>query len=127
MLAAKAQADAAIEPVPDAPGLEGDTWRALPGGGDGDCDDWVMTQRRLLVRWGVSPGALRMLAVRTPANEGHLVLLVATDRGGWVLDNLAPRPYALADMPHTPVAASTEDPLTWESLLGARAWPRGSR
>lgn len=117
---AKAEADRRIVATPDAPGA--DLWRYVgPGGGPGDCDDYAMTSRRLLVRMGVPAGAVRMLVVLTPWAERHLVLEVRTDRGAYVLDNLAPVAYPRAAMPHSPELLSGADPLGPWARVGAGA------
>jgi predicted transglutaminase-like cysteine proteinase len=53
----------------------------------GDCEDYVLLKRRLLVRAGWPPSALLITVVRDNADEGHAVLTVATDKGDYVLDN----------------------------------------
>lgn len=56
----------------------------------GDCEDFVLEKRRALVAQGVSPRALSMAIARTRRGELHAVLVVATDRGELILDNLTP-------------------------------------
>lgn len=68
-----------------------DYW-ALPmeqGKGVGDCEDYVLEKRRALVAAGVPAQALSIALVITPWGESHAVLLVATDQGDMVLDNLS--------------------------------------
>lgn len=113
---AKAEADRRIVPTEEPRGE--DQWRYVGSeGGPGDCDDYAMTTRRLLLGMGVPAGAIRMLVVKAAGTGvAHLVLEVVTSKGSWVLDNLAPVPYRLADMAHFPVAVSTADPMRWKSL-----------
>lgn len=54
----------------------------------GDCEDYVLLKRQLLINEGVSPSALLITVVRRPNGEGHAVLTVRTDRGDFILDNL---------------------------------------
>jgi predicted transglutaminase-like cysteine proteinase len=54
----------------------------------GDCEDYVLLKRRVLMDKGVEPGNLLITVVRKPDGEGHAVLTVRTDRGDFVLDNL---------------------------------------
>jgi predicted transglutaminase-like cysteine proteinase len=70
----------------------GDYW-AVPAGerARGDCEDYVLAKRRALVRAGYPVGALSIAVVETRWGEIHAVLLVATDRGDFVLDNLTGR------------------------------------
>jgi predicted transglutaminase-like cysteine proteinase len=53
----------------------------------GDCEDFALTKRDHLINMGWSPNALRIAVTKTPAGEGHAVLVVKTDRGDLVLDN----------------------------------------
>jgi len=62
---------------------ESDTW-------SGDCDEFVIEKRHQLRLVGFPLSALSFAEVRDSAGSGHLVLLVHTDRGAYVLDNLRP-------------------------------------
>ena len=62
-----------------------DQWRADVG--SGDCEDYVLTKRRELIRRGFPVNAMRIAVVKTPNNVGHAVLVVSTSRGDIVLDN----------------------------------------
>jgi predicted transglutaminase-like cysteine proteinase len=53
----------------------------------GDCRDYALTKRAMLIAAGVPAQALSLAIVRTPQNELHMVLLMQTDRGEFVLDN----------------------------------------
>lgn len=54
----------------------------------GDCEDYVLLKRQMLINAGLAPGALLITVVRKPDGEGHAVLTVRTDRGDFILDNL---------------------------------------
>jgi predicted transglutaminase-like cysteine proteinase len=56
--------------------------------GSGDCEDYVLAKRRSLVEAGWPLTSLMVAVVRKADGEGHAVLIVATDRGDLVLDNL---------------------------------------
>lgn len=56
---------------------------------EGDCEDYVILKRRLLMQRGFEAGDLLITVVRRPDGEGHAVLTVRTARGDFVLDNLA--------------------------------------
>lgn len=60
----------------------------IPDDGWGDCEDYALTKRKLLMDAGMPPGALRIAVVKTGAGTEHAVLTVATDHGDYVLDNL---------------------------------------
>ncbi len=57
--------------------------------GVGDCEDYVLEKRRLLMNLGVPASDLLMTVVLQPNGDGHAVLTVRTDRGDVVLDNLS--------------------------------------
>ena len=56
--------------------------------GKGDCEDYVLMKRRLLMRAGIPENNLPITVVRQADGSGHAVLTVVTDRGDFVLDNL---------------------------------------
>jgi predicted transglutaminase-like cysteine proteinase len=58
-----------------------------PMDGSGDCEDYALLKRRLLLDAGWPRQALRMTVVRDLQGDGHAVLTVATDHGDLVLDN----------------------------------------
>lgn len=74
-----------------------DGWTIAPS--MGDCNDYAVTKRHVLLQRGLPAKALRLSAVRTSSGEGHLVLLVVTTKGELVLDNLtdAIRPWRSTD------------------------------
>lgn len=57
----------------------------------GDCEDYALLKRRILMKDGIPAGDLLMTVVRQNNGDGHAVLTVHTDRGDFVLDNLDPR------------------------------------
>ena len=57
-------------------------------GASGDCEDYVLQKRRMLMERGFAAADLLITVVRRPNGEGHAVLTVRTDRGDFVLDNL---------------------------------------
>ena len=56
---------------------------------EGDCEDYVLLKRKMLMERGFSPSDLLITVVRKPDGEGHAVLTVRTERGDYVLDNLS--------------------------------------
>jgi predicted transglutaminase-like cysteine proteinase len=66
-----------------------DRW-SLPVQARGDCEDFVLAKRAALIDAGVAAEALSIAIAETPRGEVHAVLLVATDRGEFVLDSLSP-------------------------------------
>jgi predicted transglutaminase-like cysteine proteinase len=77
-----------IEPVSDSEhaGVV-DAWD-YPSDGKGDCEDFALLKRRLLIEAGFPRGALLLTVVKDEHGDGHSVLMVRTTRGDFVLDNL---------------------------------------
>lgn len=57
----------------------------------GDCEDYVLLKRRLLMERGFAAGDLLVTVVLQPDGSGHAVLTVRTDHGDFVLDNMRDR------------------------------------
>lgn len=79
-----------VEPVSDLEAYGREEWWAFPSeaGQRGDCEDFALQKRRVLMQRGISASNLLMTVVRKPDGEGHAVLTVRTDRGDYILDNL---------------------------------------
>jgi predicted transglutaminase-like cysteine proteinase len=54
----------------------------------GDCEDFALLKRRILIQRGFSPSNLLMTVVRKPDGEGHAILTLRTAEGDYELDNL---------------------------------------
>ena len=76
-----------IEPVSDKAhwGVE-DRWD-YPTDGKGDCEDYVLLKRKLLIDLGFPRQALLVTVVKDEKNEGHAVLTLKTNKGEFALDN----------------------------------------
>jgi predicted transglutaminase-like cysteine proteinase len=87
LVAVNRQVNGMLEPMTDAEhwGVS-DRWD-LPDDGAGDCEDYQLLKRRLLVAQGFPARALRMTVVIDEIGEGHAVLMARTDRGDFILDN----------------------------------------
>ncbi|QND53089.1 transglutaminase-like cysteine peptidase [Phyllobacterium sp. 628] len=57
----------------------------------GDCEDYVLLKRKILMERGIPVNSLLITVVRQMNGEGHAVLTVRTDRGDYILDNLEAR------------------------------------
>jgi predicted transglutaminase-like cysteine proteinase len=67
-----------------------DYWNVQSGRDEhGDCEDYALTKRHQLIAAGVPPEVLSFGIVRTPWNELHAVLILTTDQGDMILDNLS--------------------------------------
>lgn len=53
----------------------------------GDCEDYVLLKRRLLIEQGWPQSALLITVVRDERRDGHAILTVRTAQGDFVLDN----------------------------------------
>jgi predicted transglutaminase-like cysteine proteinase len=60
---------------------------SYPDDGYGDCEDYVLLKRRMLIKSGWPRETLLVTVVTDKKNEGHAVLTVTTDKGDYVLDN----------------------------------------
>lgn len=56
--------------------------------GFGDCEDIALAKRRALIGLGWNPSVLLMTVAKEADGEGHAVLMVRTDRGDLILDNM---------------------------------------
>ena len=64
-----------------------DQWD-YPSDGKGDCEDYALFKRKILIGEGFPRQALLMTVVKDEQNEGHAILTVKTTAGEFVLDNL---------------------------------------
>lgn len=54
----------------------------------GDCEDYVLLKRHMLIQEGFSASDLLITVVLQPNGDGHAVLTVRTDYGDYILDNM---------------------------------------
>ncbi len=64
-----------------------DQWD-YPSDGKGDCEDYALVKRKILIEEGFPRQALLMTVVKDEHNDGHAVLTVKTNAGDFVLDNM---------------------------------------
>jgi predicted transglutaminase-like cysteine proteinase len=76
-----------VKPAPDADWGVIDKWD-YPADGEGDCEDYALFKRKILMEEGFPRQALLMTVVKDERNEGHAVLTVKTNGGEFVLDNM---------------------------------------
>jgi predicted transglutaminase-like cysteine proteinase len=119
IVAVNANVNAAIKPLTDEDhwGLA-DAWD-LPSDGYGDCEDYQLLKRRLLVDAGLPRRALRMTVVIDEKGEGHAVLMVRTDRGDFILDNKVQAILPWHQTGYIFVKREGQDGPSWTSLGGA--------
>jgi predicted transglutaminase-like cysteine proteinase len=63
-------------------------WWTYPDDGKGNCNDYVLIKRKLLIEAGWPKAALLMTVVVDHHGDGHLILMVRTHRGDLILDNM---------------------------------------
>jgi predicted transglutaminase-like cysteine proteinase len=96
-----------------------DYWEApeLKRGARGDCEDFALVKRRLLIAAGVPATSLSLAIVKTRYHEDHAVLVISTSEGEFVLDSLNSeiRPWQTTDYTWISRQAPGDD-LKWVSL-----------
>jgi predicted transglutaminase-like cysteine proteinase len=110
-----------IKPVTDM-----DHWGVVerwsyPNDGKGDCEDYVLLKRRMLMQAGWPREALLITVVRDKKGEGHAVLTVKTDKGEFILDNQAEEVLLWSETGYRFVKRQSQaNPNTWVSLGDTR-------
>ena len=95
-----------------------------PDDGYGDCEDYVLLKRRMLVQSGWPREALLITVVRDKKGEGHAVLTVKTDKGEFVLDNQNEAILHWSDTGYRFVKRQSQtDPNLWVALGDPRPAP----
>lgn len=67
----------------------------------GDCEDYALLKRKMLIDNGFSVADLLITVVRKPDGEGHAVLTLRTTEGDFILDNLSDEVKIWTDTPYT--------------------------
>lgn len=89
----------------------------IPTDGFGDCEDYALTKRRDLIAAGLPPNALRITIAYSRRYGRHAVLMVISDRGDFILDNLTD---AIVERHRSPYSwieqQDAANPRAWVSL-----------
>jgi predicted transglutaminase-like cysteine proteinase len=105
----------AITPRADEGSVVDERWRISPQAGA--CHDFAVTKRHELLARGWASRSLLLAEVVVPWGEHHLVLVVRTDQGDFVLDNLTADIKAWSSTPyHWVKIQSTGDPNNWMTI-----------
>lgn len=115
------QVNQAVEPVTDEE-LYGvaEHW-TYPVRSKGDCEDYVLLKRKLLIERGWPVTSLLITVVRDTKNQGHAVLTVTTDRGDFVLDNQQTRVLPWEETEYRYIKRQSQlDVARWESIEDRR-------
>jgi predicted transglutaminase-like cysteine proteinase len=112
-----ARVNDAIKPVTDL-----EHWGVVerwdyPDDGRGDCEDYVLLKRKLLMQAGWPRQALLVTVVRDKQGDGHAVLTVKTDKGEFILDNQNEEILLWSDTGYQFVKRQSQtDPNVWIAL-----------
>jgi predicted transglutaminase-like cysteine proteinase len=88
-----------------------------PDDGYGDCEDYVLLKRKMLLQAAWPRQALLITVVRDHNGDGHAVLTVKTDKGEFILDNQNPEILLWSETGyHFVKRQSQTDPNTWIAL-----------
>jgi predicted transglutaminase-like cysteine proteinase len=110
-----------ITPVPDQE-LYGVVERWTYPVTSGDCEDYALLKRRMLMEHGWPAGALLITVVTDENGDGHAVLTVRTSKGDLILDNKNSKILAWNKVPYRFYKRQSYlNPSQWVSLR-----PRGN-
>jgi predicted transglutaminase-like cysteine proteinase len=95
-----------------------------PDDGYGDCEDYVLLKRRMLMQAGWPRQALLITVVRDKRGDGHAVLTVKTDKGEFILDNQNEDVLVWSETGYRFVKRQSQnDPNLWIALGDTRPAP----
>ena len=89
----------AVQPITDQEFYATEEHWTFPGE-YGDCEDYVLMKRDMLMKQGWPASSLLITVVRQRDGSGHAVLTVRTSHGEFVLDNLDYRVREWTDTPY---------------------------
>lgn len=94
-----------------------DHW-ALPTARGGDCEDFALLKKKLLVQAGVNPRRLLIATVLDRDRNAHAVLVLRTEEGDFVLDNLDDRILHWQSTGYTFLRMQNPDnPTRWTAVI----------
>jgi predicted transglutaminase-like cysteine proteinase len=112
--------NAAVKPEEDAAHYGRVDYWTIPKDGYGDCEDYALAKRKSLYDLGLPMPALRLTIAHAEGGSAHTVLVVATDRGDYVLDNLNAAILPWAATPYTWIAQQVPDRTEWAFIGSAQ-------
>jgi len=101
---------------------DNDHWNTVdrwdyPTDGYGDCEDFVLLKRRLLMEEGFPRQGLLVTVVKDEHGDGHAVLTVKTNQGEFILDNLVEEVKPWSRVPYKFVKRQSQtDPNLWVDI-----------
>jgi predicted transglutaminase-like cysteine proteinase len=90
-----------------------DRWTV--GGSAGDCEDFALTKRALLIARGW-PAEAVLIALVVARGRSHAVLVARTDAGDYVLDNLTSVVKPWRTTPYSWQEIQAPDAFAWRAL-----------
>jgi predicted transglutaminase-like cysteine proteinase len=107
-----------ITPQRNLLGLAGEEWLINPE--RGDCNDYAVSKRHMLLKRGWSARALLLSEVKMASGEHHLVLVVRSENGDLVLDNMT---HAIKNWNKVPYKwvrmQSASNPSIWSTIVSS--------
>ncbi len=117
LVALNRRVNAEIEAVTDMDHFGVAEFWTYPVAGRGDCEDYVLLKRRMLMDRGWPQSALLITVVRDQRGDGHAVLTVRTSDGDFVLDNVRDEVLPWYQTGYRFVRRqSPGNPMAWEAL-----------
>lgn len=93
----------------------------------GDCEDYVLLKRNMLMNAGFKASDLLITVVLQPNGEGHAVLTVRTDHGDFILDNLRSKVLLWTDTEYRFLKRqSSQHAAKWTKIRDGRTISVGS-
>jgi predicted transglutaminase-like cysteine proteinase len=93
-----------------------DVW-SFPDDNIGDCEDFQLLKRRLLIAAGLPRRALRMTVVIDTQGAGHAVLTVRTDSGDFILDNITNQVLRWSETSYIFIKRESDRKAEWVFLM----------
>ncbi|GGE57762.1 transglutaminase-like cysteine peptidase [Actibacterium pelagium] len=110
------QVNRKVRPVSDSAQYRREDLWTLPSRRGGDCEDYALAKKLELIKAGIAPERLLIAKVLDRKRQGHAVLVVRTDQGDMVLDNLTNRIKTWDDTRYTFLVM--QDPKAPSSWIG---------
>jgi predicted transglutaminase-like cysteine proteinase len=112
-----------IEPATDLELYGVEEYWTLPVA-KGDCEDYALLKRHLLIKRGWPVGSLLITVVKDEKGEGHAILTARTAQGDFILDNKNPMVLPWYRTPYEYVMRQSYlNPRVWMSLDPKQAQP----
>jgi predicted transglutaminase-like cysteine proteinase len=106
-----------VKPVTDKDHYDRSEYWTYPQNNEGDCEDYLLLKRKILMEKGFPQAALLITVVALSNGDGHAVLTVRTTRGDFVLDNLRNDVLPWTETGYRFVKRQSQtDPNVWTAL-----------